>query len=131
MKILMVLLAFYASNLFASEVVVKSSVPFSFPTTVGVAWKVSSAGKDLSFVSKTRSVGRKTVEFSWSVPGTVENGFISVFNVRGVKVKSFSLASREGTVQWDVSTDKRIGNGIYFAKLVCGAYKKNIKIAIY
>jgi flagellar hook assembly protein FlgD len=127
----MVLLAFYVSGLFASEVVVKSSAPFSFPTTVGVAWKVSLAGKDLSFVSQTRSFGRKTVEFSWAIPGAAEKGFISVFNVKGAKLKTFSLASREGTVQWDVAVDKRVGNGIYFAKLVYGAYKKNIKIAIY
>ena len=115
----------------ASETVIKSSEPFSFPTTVGVTWKISSTGKDLSFVSQTRYAGRKFVEFSWTVPGTTEKGSISVFNVAGLKLKTFPVASREGSVRWDVMADKRAGSGIYFAKLVCGSYKKNIKIAIY
>jgi hypothetical protein len=131
MRWLSVVLAFCAASPFASEVVFKNSVPFSFPMAVGVTWKVSSGGKDLSFVSQMRSFGRKVVEFSWSIPGAEENGSISVFSVRGVKIKSFPLISREGKLQWDVLADKRVGNGIYFAKLVCGAYKKNIKVAVY
>ncbi|MGB7568043.1 MAG: hypothetical protein WBM07_09295 [Chitinivibrionales bacterium] len=115
----------------ASETVVKSSVPFSFPTVVGVTWKISSNGKDLSFVSQTRYSGKKFVEFSWSVPGATEKGSISIFNVAGLKIKTFPVASREGSVRWDVLADKKIGIGIYFAKLVCGVYKKNIKIAVY
>jgi hypothetical protein len=113
-----------------AETAVKSSAPFSFPTVVGVAWKVSSSGKDLSFVGHTRFSGRKIVELSWSMPGTMEKGSISIFNLAGATIKTFPVGSREGSVLWDAGSGKKAAKGIYFAKLTCGNYKKNVKIII-
>ncbi len=114
----------------ASETAIKNSAPFSFPTSVGVTWKTSSSGKDLSFVSQTHYAVRTVVELSWSVPGKMEKGSIFVFNLAGSKMKTFPLCSREGSVQWDVASGKKIAKGIYFARLACGSYQKNVKIII-
>jgi hypothetical protein len=115
---------------FASETVTKSSTPFSFPLTVGVAWKQSFQGKNISFFSQSPLRGRKVVEFSWSLSGDIEKGDISVFNLAGARIKSFPISSRNGSVQWEVASGKKAARGIYFAKLACGSYQKSLKIII-
>jgi flagellar hook assembly protein FlgD len=119
-----------ASFPFASETVTKSSAAFSFPLTVGVSWKQSFQGKNISFASQSSLRGRKVVEFSWSLSNANENGNISVFNLAGARVKSFPVSSRNGSVQWDVASGKKAAKGVYFAKLTCGTYQKSLKIII-
>lgn len=115
---------------FAAETVTKNSAPFSFPLTVGVAWKQSFQGKNISFASQSSLRGRKIIEFSWSLSGKIEKGNISVFNLAGARIKSFPVSSREGSVQWDVASGKKAARGVYFATLVCGSYQKSLKIII-
>jgi hypothetical protein len=61
----------------------------------------------------------------------VKKGSISVYNIAGMKLATFPVSSSEGSVQWKGAADKKAGNGIYFAKLTCGSFKKNLKIAVY
>jgi hypothetical protein len=129
-QFVLLIIAMCTIALFASETVTKSSAPFAFPLTVGVAWKQTFQGKNISFASQSSLRGRKVVEFSWSLSGNNEKGDISVFNLAGARVKSFSVSSRNGNVQWDVASGKKAAKGVYFAKLTCGTFQKSLKIII-
>jgi hypothetical protein len=124
------LIMLFAIGAIASETVTKNSAVFSFPTTVGVVWKNSTNGKDPSFVSQTHYAGKKVVELSWFLSGQSDKGYISVFNLAGSRIKTFRITSREGSVQWDATSGTRIAKGIYFAKLVCGTFTKNLRIIL-
>jgi hypothetical protein len=128
--IVFLILAVCSIGAIAAETVVKSSALFSFPLTVGVNWKQSFQGKNISFASQSSLRGRKVVEFSWSLSSAMEKGDISVFNLAGARVKSFPVSSRNGSVQWDVATGKKAAKGVYFVKLTCGTYQKSLKIII-
>jgi hypothetical protein len=118
-------------SLFAAETVIKNSAPFSFPLTVGVKWKQSPQGKEASFVSRSHCMGRKVVEFSWSLPGKTEKGTISIFTIAGSRIKTFSVNAPEGSIRWEISTDKKVAKGIYFARLTYGKNTKNLKFFVY
>jgi hypothetical protein len=118
-------------GLFASETVVKSSAPFSFPTTVGITTAPSQFQKGLSFNANVHCAGNKSVLLSWSLPGVPEKGTISIFSLSGSKIQTYSVNSRTGSVQWKLASDKKIAKGIYFARIMSGTYSKNIKLAIY
>lgn len=121
----------FSFSLFAAETVVKNSVPFSFPMTVGVRWNSLSKGKMASFIPIFHYAGNRNIELSWSLPGKVENGSISIFTLTGARIKTFPVASQEGSVVWNISADTKVANGIYFARLSNGAYKKNLKLFVY
>jgi hypothetical protein len=130
MKQFTMIMVFFAFGVIASEIVTKSSAPFSFPTTVGVVWKNTVNENNASFISQTRRSGKNIVEFLWSFSSKVDKGNISVFNLSGSRIKMFSVSSREGSVQWDIYAGKKIAQGIYFAKLTCGNFKKDLRIII-
>ncbi len=124
------LVAALSVGLFA-ETVVKNSVPFAFPTIVGVAGDHSLQSSKVSFACRTIVAGRSAIEFSWSLPGKAEKGSISVFTIAGSHIKTFSMTSQRGSIRWDISADKKLARGIYIAALSYGIYKQNLKIVLY
>lgn len=114
----------------APETVVKMSAPFSFPATVGVLGGRMFRSSDAMFVCNTRLTGKKIVELSWSLPASAKYGTISIFTVSGSKIKTFSIGSPAGAVEWDITESKKIGKGVYFASISYGMSKKNLKLVI-
>jgi hypothetical protein len=114
----------------APETITKLSAPFSFPSTVGVAYRGSLPASGASFLYNTRITGKKVVELSWSLPGRANNGVISIFTVSGSKIKTFAITSQTGIVQWDISESKKVSKGVYFASMSFGSGKKNLKLVI-
>ena len=115
----------------SAETVVKVSAPFAFPIAVGVTGDRSLQSTKVSFTCRTGFAGRSVIEFSWSLPGKAEKGSISVFNIAGSHIKTFSMTSQHGSVRWDFSADKKLAKGIYIATLSYGIYKQNLKIVHY
>jgi len=130
MKSSFLILAFVFSCLYA-EITVKSSVPFSFPTTVGLmtGGRLVST-REASFAGRTRFSGANAIDFSWSLTSTPKNGSISLFTVTGARVKTVPITSPSGNVSMDVSGGK-LARGIYFAKLAYGTFEKTINFIVY
>jgi hypothetical protein len=114
----------------APETITKLSVPFSFPTTVGISGSRSFQTNNAAFLCDIRTNGKKIIELSWSLPSAAKNGTISIFSVSGSKIKTFSISSHEGKVEWDVTGSKKVGKGVYFASISYGPSKKNLKLII-
>jgi hypothetical protein len=112
------------------ETITKLSAAFSFPTTVGIAGNRSSLCAPASFLYNTQMNGKKLVSLSWSLPGAAKTGTISIFTVSGSKIKTFSITSPEGRVEWNVTEGKKVGKGVYFAAISYGTSKKNLKLVI-
>ena len=127
-SVLVVALAL-SGALFATTTV-KNSAPFSFPTVVGV--KGGQHLQDITevFAGGYNPAGGRTVTLSWSLPVKAERGSISIFNITGSKIRTFPIGSSRGYVVWDLSGEKRVGNGIYFATLSYGSCKKNLQLVI-
>jgi hypothetical protein len=115
-------------SVFASETVVKNSSQFNFPLTVGISASNPLLTRDVSFNS---IIGSKTIELSWSLPFKAYKANISIFNLAGVRIKTYPLSSPEGSVQWNLSGKNKPASGIYFARLSSGTYNKSLKIVIY
>jgi hypothetical protein len=113
----------------APETVVKLSAPFSFPAGVGISGNHLFQNNVL-FSCNSQINGKKTVELSWSLPAEAENGSISIFSMTGCKVKTFSISSHVGKVEWNIAGSKKIGKGVYFASISYGPSKKNLKLVI-
>ena len=130
MKSSFLILAFAFSCLYA-ETTVKSSVPFSFPTTVGLmtAGRLVSAS-EATFTGRTRFSGANSIDFSWSLTSTAKNGSIVLFRVSGARVKTIPIASQSGSIAVDISGGK-LAHGIYFAKLAYGTFEKTINFIVY
>lgn len=124
------LLAALSVSLFA-ETVVKISAPFAFPTAVGVTAGQSSLDGAASFICKPHFGGKNAVLFSWSLPLASGKGTISIFTVRGTKIRSFAVTTHQGSMQWDVSKEGRLANGTYLASLSYGIYTRTSKIILY
>jgi len=114
----------------APETVVKMSAPFSFPATVGVLGGRMFQSSHAIFVCTSRLTGRNIVELSWSLPPSAKYGTISIFTVSGSKIKTFSIGSPSGAVEWDITESKKIGKGVYFASISYGMSKRNLKLVI-
>jgi hypothetical protein len=114
----------------APETITKLSASFSFPTTVGISGSRSYQTTGTAFVSNIRTNGKRTIDLLWSLPGAAKNGTISIFSVTGSKVKTFSISSPSGKVEWDMTGGNKIGKGVYFASINYGSSKKNLKLVI-
>ena len=121
----------FSCSLLAAETVVKNSAPFSFPMTVGVRWNSFSKAEVASFIQKFHNTGKKNIELSWSLPGKAGSGSISIFTMTGARIKTFPMASQEGSVTWNISSETKVANGVYFARLSNGVYNKNLKLFVY
>jgi hypothetical protein len=130
MKSSFLILAFAFSCLYA-ETTVKSSVPFSFPTTVGLrtGGRLVSAS-EATFTGRTRFSSSNAIDFSWSLTSTAKKGSIAIFAVSGACVKTIPIASQSGSIAVEISGGK-LAHGIYFAKLAYGSFERTINFIDY
>jgi hypothetical protein len=130
MKSSFLILVFAFSCLYA-ETTVKSSVPFSFPTTVGLmtAGRLVSAS-EATFTGRTRFSSANAIDFSWTLTSTAKKGSIVIFAVSGASVTTIPLASQNGSIAVDISGGK-LAHGIYFAKLAYGSFERTVKFIVY
>jgi hypothetical protein len=124
-----ILVFFLALGIFAApENISVSSAPFSFAPT-GVIYQnyYSMMGSHFSYKKLTN--GKQALQFSWSIRGTKKSdmGKLSLYTVSGKLIKSFDLASPEKSISWSMPHGK-MANGVYFAVLTYGLFKKNLKI---
>jgi hypothetical protein len=113
-----------------ADTVFKNSPQFPWPGTTGVTGGYAFQDKDFLFSYNVRSENRAVIGLSWSLPEKTSHGVISIFTLAGTKIKSFSLNERQGNVAWDISGNKKLANGLYFATLTSGTFKKNLQIFI-
>ncbi|MBN1308869.1 MAG: T9SS type A sorting domain-containing protein [Chitinispirillaceae bacterium] len=114
----------------ASETVVKSSAPFSFPLFTGaVAGRKAFAGRT-RFGAVYRGMVRRSIDFSWSLPHDNTSGTITLFSLKGARIRAIPISSASGSIQWNMS-EIRLAKGIYFARLSTASVNKNHTIVIY
>jgi hypothetical protein len=130
MKNSFLILALVFSCLYA-ETTVKSSVPFSFPTTVGLmtGGRLASVN-EASFAGRTRFSSATAIDFSWSLTSTAKKGSFAIFTVSGACVKTIPIATQSGSIAVDISGGK-LAHGIYFAKLAYGSFERTINFIVY
>jgi hypothetical protein len=125
----LVLMAGVFVSLFA-DTVSKNSAPFAFPPSVGVIGSYSTQSQSFSFSYNIHSSNRTVIGLSWTLPERAEKGSISVYNLSGTKIKSFSISRNQASVNWDISGGAKPANGVYLATLTSGSHKKNLQILI-
>lgn len=113
----------------APETIVKLSAPFSFPAGVGIS-ESPAFQNNVLFSRASQLSGKKTIELSWSLPALAKSGSISIFSVTGSKIKTYSIASPAGKVEWDITGSEKVAKGVYFATISYGPSKKNLKLVI-
>jgi hypothetical protein len=128
MKVRLLLLTAALFACLFAETVVKDSAPFPFPTVTGV---LTNQLQHVSFVSKSQWMGANTIAFAWSIPANAKKGNITIYNVLGAQVKTFSLTAPQGMVEWDLSAGRTVASGIYFARLSYGSVTKNLTVVLY
>jgi hypothetical protein len=118
-----------AAGLTNAQVVEKLSASFTFPTTLT---SVRGNGTDPKAVSFFRMAGRSfqkgKITLEWSVAGSATEGTISIFSVSGALLKKVAISARTGATQVDLG---KAMAGVYFASISYGAYRQNLKLAVY
>jgi hypothetical protein len=128
-RFLFLVVAFF--SVLSAETVTKNSPPFAFPSVVGVIGTRSLQSGGAVFHLRPIGIAGTKMEISWSLPVRALQGSISIFNVSGSRVKTFTIVSPSGRVQWDISNGNKAARGIYFAALSYGACKKNCTVVLY
>jgi hypothetical protein len=123
----LVLMAVFTISSFA-DVVNKTSERFQFVPFTGAKGGYPVQVNDISFSYNAHYVNRSIIGLSWSLPAKASKGTISIFTLAGTKIKSFSINERQGSVAWDISGNKKVANGLYFATLKSGTLNKNLQI---
>ena len=112
-----------------AETVVKNSAPFSLPPPTGVIrGGVGVQNSNLSFTYAIHPSNSSAVVFSWSIPGKPAKGTIAIFTLAGTKVKSFPITRQHDSVSWGIADGTKPANGVYFATIAYGAFKKNMQL---
>jgi hypothetical protein len=113
-----------------ADTVSKISPQFPWPVATGVIAGYSVQARDFSFSYNIHSGNQAVIRLTWSLPDKAPKGAISIFNLAGIKIKSFSINERQGSVGWNISGSKKPASGLYFATLTSGTFTKNLKIFI-
>lgn len=63
---------------------------------------------------------KTTMTISYTLPKVYAEGKISIFNIKGERVKTISINSKMSNVLWDGTDEhkKTVASGIYFYRLV-------------
>jgi len=127
----LVLMALFSVNLLA-DTVSKNSAPFTFPPSAGAISRSSAQSQNISFSYNIHSGNRTVIGLSWTLPDAMrtEKAMVSVYNLSGTKIKTFSITRNQANVNWDISGAAKPANGVYLATLTSGQNKKNLQILI-
>ena len=107
-----------ASISVVAETVVKQSMPFSFPASVGVLNK-SLPVDQRQFVRFDRVAASGAVILSWRVRGNAGSGMLRIFTASGCLVKAFLIQSSAGSVRWEGGAASA-SRSIHFAEISWG-----------
>lgn len=114
----------------ASETVIKNSVPFSFPLTVGtMSDKKIFAGR-VRLGAVYRAKGGKSLDLSWSFPHNGKSGTITLFSLKGATIRTVPITAPSGSIRLNMP-EMRLAKGIYFLRLSSASVNINHKIVIY
>jgi hypothetical protein len=105
----------------------KQSAAFTFPGAVGAANELA-ARMGASFGWNWAN-GNQNICFSFRLPESVHNATIGIYSLSGILIERFDVRREADVVAWDVSS-KRIGTGVYLARLEFGKIKREIRLAI-
>lgn len=118
-----------ALSLSWGETITATSNPFSFPPFAGIR---DGQSADQSYIRFSKaSLKSNRVIFSWSMPALQKNelGTLSIYSLLGRKIKTFNLASRAGSMVWQMNPSEGMA-GVYIARFAFGAYKHNLKLIL-
>jgi hypothetical protein len=73
-------------------------------------------------------VQKGKIAFEWTVNNSAASGTICIYAISGALVKKVALKASHGTMQCDL---QRAAPGIYLASISYGAYRQNLKLALY
>jgi hypothetical protein len=106
---------------------VMSSSPFVFPSvsTISGDHKVAS----LSELRGNYDAAKGIVLFRYALPSTAKSATLNIYNVAGIKVKSFDLLSGSTMVSWHFAQNS-CAAGIYMVSMQIGSSEKTTQISI-
>lgn len=119
--------AVFITSLTFSDTVVGKSDSFSFPDGIGILDKDTPIKSFKDFQSRLMKNGY--VYFSWSMKAEAETGTIAIYSLAGKLIKTVKIVPRKGFATWNVK-ESGVSNGIYFAVMKVGVFKRIIKFSI-
>lgn len=113
------------------ETVTSTSSAFSFPVPQSGIKTPLDRANNIFFTCTPNLSGSKDIKISWSLPEDAsKDGKISFYNLSGRCLKTFNIKEQIGVITWKFS-ERRIASGVYFAKIKCGSFNRNLKIALF
>lgn len=107
----------------------KYSASFSFPLSVVASFSGKNSQSIPSFFRTAgRPAQRGIITLEWSANAPSSKGAISIYSFSGALVKRIAISKNSGSVQCDIS---KAATGVYIASLTFGAYRQNLKLALY
>jgi hypothetical protein len=82
----------------------------------------------LSFFHVASKAQKGKIMLQWTVSSSAASGTINIYSLSGALVKKVVLTSNHGTMLCDL---QKAAPGIYMATISYGAYKQNLKLALY
>ena len=117
-----------ATSLLLAQTVEKLSASFTFPLTLTSAGGKVVAAAPLSFFHVASKAQKGKIMLQWTVSSSAASGTINIYSLSGALVKKVVLTSNHGTMLCDL---QKAAPGIYMATISYGAYKQNLKLALY
>lgn len=123
-KIVVLLCA--AGLVHAAETVTKMSAPFTLPSSAVMPF-TSMKTPQLFRCRKTGLSGTELVTMEWAIPEKSGSGWLTVYSLSGVKVKTFRVTSPKGMVRWNPHASG-VTSGVYCVTLSYGTFRGSVKL---
>jgi hypothetical protein len=133
MRFLIAIFALSAPFVVSAVTSEADSNPFTFPgvisPTVGI--KVAPAVRDALSAFQCRAESRSgitTIHYT-TVPASIRNAKMTIFNLAGAQVASFDLRPGTSSIQWSIEKHS-VAAGVYWSSIRFGSVEKKTKISM-